>query len=157
LDLTINFEVSGTGWAKCTLHSAESVSTITASYLSDALRRLVLAATAVVSGFSQVTFCFDEEPGEYRWIISSPRINEVTVDIRKFGELWGERPDADGEHIFQTKCLPVTFASAVSKAANTVLASMGESEYAEKWSEHPFPTAQLQELDRLLFLEERVA
>ena len=157
LSLTIEFEISGTGWARCKLADAQSSFTVTASYLSDALRHLLLAATAVISGFSCVTFRFDEEPGEYRWVITTPRINEVVVEILWFQELWGERPNSAGDVVFRTVCLPQAFAAAVSKAAHTVIGGMGETGYAERWAEHPFPKTQLQELDRLLELEDRVA
>ena len=153
MQLTIEFQVTGVGWAECKVADEVSACTVTGLYLSDALRHLVLAATAVLSQFSRVTFRFDEEPGEYRWVISSPRINEIELTILEFHELWGEKPDAEGTLLFHTKCLPLTFSEAVYKAASDVLATLGESGYAEQWSEHPFPKLQLQELGRLLELE----
>src|SRR5687768_17732149 len=99
LDLT--YRLTGTGWAECTLSDENSSCTVTASYLSDALRHLVVAATAVVSGFSRITFQFDEEPGEYRWVIETPRMNEIELRVLEFPELYGEKPDADGKEIFR--------------------------------------------------------
>ena len=64
LKLIINFSLTGVGWADCHVADETSSCNVTASYLSDALRHLVLAATAVLSGFRSVTFGFDEEPGE---------------------------------------------------------------------------------------------
>ena len=157
MQLTIDFRVTGVGWAECEIADEASSCTVTASYLSDALRHLVLAATAVLSHFSQVTFHFDEEPGEFRWIVSTPRINEVQVQILNFPQRWGERPDSEGTSLFSTTCLPLTFAEAVHKAASKVLSTFGEAGYAEQWSEHPFPVLQLQELERLLGLEHRDA
>jgi hypothetical protein len=153
LDLT--YRLTGTGWAECTLSDENSSCTVTASYLSDALRHLVVAATAVVSGFSRITFQFDEEPGEYRWVIETLRMNEIELRVLEFPELYGEKPDADGKEIFRTKCLPVTFAAAVCNATADLLAMLGESGYAAQWCEHPFPTLQFQELQRLLELEAR--
>jgi hypothetical protein len=148
--LSIDYKLTGLGWAECIVADESRSCTVSASYLSDALRSLVLAATAVASGFRAVTFRFDEEPGEYRWVIRSPRLNEVELSILEFPQLWGDRPDEEGQEIFQTKCLPLTFAEAVLAAAKNLRESLGESGYAEKWAEHPFPVSQLQELERLL-------
>ena len=123
---------------------------VTASYLSDALRNLVLAAAAVQSGFLRLTFRFDEEPGEYRWVIRSPRPNEIELEILSFHELWGVQPDSEGKCLFKTRCLPETFAKAVAAAAHSVLEEHGEAGYLDRWSEHPFPSVQLSELNRLI-------
>jgi hypothetical protein len=148
--LTIEYRLDGTGWSECTLTNGEDKCELTASYLSDALRNLVLAATTVASGFTRVSFGFDEEPGEYRWVISSPRLNEIELEILYFHELWGGKPDAEGKSLFKTRCLPEDFAAAVQTAARGVLERYGEAGYIELWHEHPFPSAQLAELDRLL-------
>jgi hypothetical protein len=152
--LAIDYRLSGTGWAECTLSDESSSCELTASYLSDALHNLVTAATAVLCGFSQTTFRFDEEPGEYRWIISSPRINEIQIEIREFDQLWGDQPNESGRLLFQTVCLPETFARAVAKAAEKLLEKHGEVGYRDQWAEHPFPAKQLAVLhDQLNQLE----
>jgi hypothetical protein len=150
--VTIEYRLDGTGWSECTLINGEEKCELTASYLSDALRNLVLAATAVASGFTRVSFGFDEEPGEYRWVISSPRLNEIELEILSFDELWGGKPDPEGKSLFKARCLPEDFAVAVAvqAAAHGVLERYGDAGYMKLWHEHPFPSAQLAELDRLL-------
>ncbi len=155
MHLAIEYRLSGTGWAECTIKDESSSCEVTASYLSDALHNLLIAATAALSGFSQVSFRFDEEPGEYRWVISSPRVNEIQLEIREFDELWGSRPNEEGRLLFQTVCLPETFAKAVASAAESVLTTHGESGYLEKWAEHPFPAKQYAVLIDLLKQLER--
>ena len=150
--LIVNLELTGLGWADCHIADETSSCKVTASYISDALRHLVLAATAVLSGFRSVTFAFDEEPGEYRWVISTPRLNEIELTILSFPQLWGDKPDSEGKCLFRTKCRPRVFAEAVNAAATEILNTMGERGYAERWVEYPFPTAQLNELQRLLTL-----
>ena len=148
--LAITYRLSGTGWAECSLTDGQASCDITASYLSDSLRCLVLAATAVISGFKRVSFGFDEEPGEYRWNICSPRLNEIELEILTYSELWGGRPDADGRSLFKTRCLPEVFAETVHATAQQLLNEYGEAGYLKQWVEHPFPSAQLAELTRLL-------
>jgi hypothetical protein len=147
--LSVHFRLIGTGWAECQIADETSSCTVTASYLSDALRHLLLAATAVVSEFRRVTFKFDEEPGEFRWVISSS-LSEIDITILEFRQLSGDSPDTQGAVRFRTVCRPRTFAEAVCNAATGVLSTLGESGYAEKWSAFPFPMLQYQELRRVL-------
>jgi len=153
MHFTIAYRITDLGWSECVVSDEKNTCTVTASYLSDALGHLLLAATAVVSLFSRVTFSFEEEPGEYRWFITSPRINEIEVEIIDFNETWSGKPDDAGKSIFETRCLPDTFARAIFSAAQQVLEEHGEAGYAEKWGEHPFPIGQFRELERILALQ----
>lgn len=146
MHIQIDYRLTGSGWAECTLSSDERTCLLTASYLSDALRNLVLAANGVLAGFSALTFSFDEEPGEFRWVITTPRLNEIQIEVLQFPELWGGRPDAEGDSVYVSSCRPVVFAKAVADAARRVLETYGESGYREIWDEHPFPMAQYLEL-----------
>ena len=150
MPLNISYRLSGVGWAECTVGDGQATCTVTASYLSNALENLVLAANALLSRFTALSFSFDEEPGEYRWVITSPRLNEIELKILSFGELWGDKPDAEGQLVFRTRCTPETFAGSVHGAAAAVLAEHSEAGYHEKWSEYPFPMAQFEQLSRAL-------
>ena len=150
MTFTLSYRLTGTGWAECSLSDGQASCVIRASYLSDCLLNLVLAATAVASGFTRVSFRFDEEPGEYRWVITSPRLNEIELEILSFDELWGGRPDDEGRSLFKTRCLPEVFAKTVHDVAQQLLAEHGETGYLAKWVEHPFPSVQLSELNRLV-------
>jgi hypothetical protein len=150
MKLDIAFRLTGQGWAECRLVDENAESTVTASYLSDALRHLVLAATAVLSGFRRVTFTFDEEPGQFRWVISSLRMNEIELNLLEFKNLWSDESDSEGVRIFRTICRPRVFAEAVDAATSKLLCEIGEVGYAERWGQHPWPSLQYQELKRLL-------
>ena len=67
--LKIDFRLTGSGWAECTVHADGCECEVSASYLSDALGKLVLAGVAVLADAQSVAVGFDEEPGEYRWAI----------------------------------------------------------------------------------------
>lgn len=150
MQLSIEYRLTGVGWAECRATCGEASCLTSASYLSDALGDLVRAATALLSGFSAVTFSFEEEPGEYRWVIRSPRVNEIDLAIFEFADLYAWLPDSEGQEVFRIRCVPETFARAVFEAATRVLVEEGEAGYAQKWLEHPFPIHQLRELQRLL-------
>ena len=148
--ILIDYRLTGVGWSECTISSGDESCLTSASYLSDALGNLVRAANCLLSGFSAITFSFEEEPGEYRWVICSPRPNEIDLVILQFPDLYGGQPDHEGQEIFRVRCVPEAFAVAVYEAASRILDEEGETGYAEKWAEHPFPTQQLKELRRLL-------
>ena len=101
-------------------------------------------------GCGRISFGFDEEPGEFRWVIKQSDINELEVEIRSFDELWSGKPDEEGTVLFRTRCRPITFAKLVHTAAQKILDELGETKYWERWAEHPFPAAQFLELGRLI-------
>jgi hypothetical protein len=51
------------GWADCTVRADGNDCKLSASYLSDALGKLILAASAVLADAHSVSVGFDEEPG----------------------------------------------------------------------------------------------
>ena len=114
----------------------------------------MLAALGLVSGFTAVTFAFDEEPGEYRWVMRSTSRNSMELRLLVFDERRGNQADADGRLLLATRCRPVAFARAVRSTAEAVLDKHGEAGYEEKWAQHPFPTRQLYLLGQALELPE---
>jgi hypothetical protein len=153
MDLTITYELVGTGWARCTIADERERAEITASYLSDALGRLVLGALGVLAGFHSVGFGFDEEPGGYRWLIEATDGDKVQV------RLLAMEPGAGPHHagarvLFDTLCRPLTFARAVQAAASDVLLVHGEAGYRSRWAEHDFPARPLHLLTEALALPE---
>lgn len=150
MNLEIDYQLSGKGWADCVVSIAGERCEISASYLSNALRNLILAANGALTGLRSVSFSFDEEPGEYRWVSHSPRPNEIEVEILEFQELWGWKPDSEGKSLLKFRCQPIDFAKAVQATATKLLEKHGESGYLEKWSEHPFPMVQYIDLTKMI-------
>jgi len=137
--LTIEYCVVGSGWAECNISFDKTSIKITASYLSDALGNLILGAIAILSGFSRISFGFDEEPGEYRWCIQLIDSGDISLKILSFDELWSNKPDSEGKEILHIESNPLEFGKAVQKAALAVLEKHGADGYLETWVEHPFP------------------
>ncbi|MCV2423489.1 hypothetical protein [Paucibacter sp. DJ2R-2] len=154
MQLSITYELVGSGWSKCTIEDGEESCSVSASYLSDALGNLVVAAFSALSGFASISFGFDEEPGEYRWVIEQTEPNQIQIQILEFEDLWGCKPNADGKVLLSTTCRPLVFAAAVQRAAAAVLAEHGEEGYLGKWMEHPFPIRQLSLLSELVAARE---
>lgn len=140
----ISYKLVGTGWSECTVQTGTCRAEVSASYLSDALGNLVLSALAVASGFRTVEFGFDEEPGEYRWVIEATDNNSVRVRLLEFPELWGHKANDVGRLLLEASITPLLYAKAVQTCAAAVLQEHGVKGYAEKWAEHPFPQQELE-------------
>ena len=146
MGINVNFTLDGVGMARCSVTSENVHCEITASDLSDALGDLLLAATAALSGFHSISFGFDEEPGEYRWIIETISAQRLKVQILEFPQLWGLRPNSEGKVLFQAEVDSLEFGRAVQAAATNVLATHGVDGYAKLWMLCPFPSEHLRVL-----------
>ncbi|SFU61616.1 hypothetical protein [Nitrosospira multiformis] len=149
MTLSITYVLTGTGWASCTIETVDTKVTLTASYLSDALGSLVVSGIAVLSGFDTCSFGFDEEPGEYRWVITAvPHM--IQIHVLEFAELWGWRPNSQGKLLLTFKCARLVFAKAVHAAALAVLEQHGIDGYEEQWVHAKFPERQVALLGALI-------
>ncbi|MFZ5543951.1 MAG: hypothetical protein ACOZJZ_10350 [Pseudomonadota bacterium] len=155
MSLTIEYRLAGSGWADCAIQLEGRTCQISASYLSDALGNLILAAAAVVAGVHSVSVGFDEEPGEYRWAVVKSGGNEVNVRLLEFQELWGNAPDSEGKLLLEFAIRPLEFGKAVANAARAVLQEYGAAGYKERWVEHDFPIRQFELLTELIARWER--
>lgn len=144
MSLAIEYRLLNAGWAECTVRVGSISQELSASYLSDALGNLVLAAVGVLAGLHCVATSFDEEPGEYRWVIERASGADISLKVVAFDELWANKPNSEGKVLVETTCHPLLFGEAVHRAATAVLAEHGEAGYREKWVEHDFPSRQLE-------------
>jgi hypothetical protein len=150
LSIEFRYHLTGAGWSECTLIVDDAHVTVTASYLSDALRSLISAVCRVLEGTDGATAAFDEEPGEFRWRLFRIDDELVRVMILEFDDLWSDKPDSDGKPIFDVRCRLQTFAGAVYDGCKQLLAEHGHEGYKEQWHEHDFPDSEFEELKRLL-------
>lgn len=141
--LRISYAIVGTGWSECVVEVGAKRVEVSASYLSDALGNLVLSALAVAAGFRAIEFGFDEEPGEYRWVLEALDNNALRFRLLEFPDLWGHKSNDEGRLLLEASTTPVAFAKAVRACASAVLQEYGAKGYAEKWAEHCFPEREL--------------
>ena len=143
----IDYQLTGVGWARCAIRFGETHCEIGASYLSDALGKLVLGAVAVAAGMHSISLGFDVEPGEYRWVITDQPQRAVRVSILEFDELWSRLPDSQGRELLSFVCDPFDFAEAVWVAATRVREAWPGAMYRERWHDHDFPSHALAMLE----------
>jgi hypothetical protein len=149
VSIAIKYDLVGTGWSACRVVLGDEQIEVTASYLSDALGNLSAGAVLLLEGADEVRFSFDEEPGEYRWIIRQAN-DEAHLRILGFDRLWGNQPDEEGQLLLDTRLTPRDFARAVRDALVAVRDRFGPAGYRERWVDHDFPEVELNRLDELL-------
>ena len=130
-NVTIDYKLTGTGWAICHIDLFGTRYTVTASYLSDALLALVNGTNHLLAGGAEARFSFDEEPGEYRWILRRTGDGGLAVRILAFPQLWGGKPDEDGDVLADATCQLGEFARALLLALNSVLEEVGVAGYRD--------------------------
>ncbi|MEM6990090.1 MAG: hypothetical protein AAF721_06325 [Myxococcota bacterium] len=138
--VSIGYYVVASGWGLCVLAAPGQATTVSCSYLEDALGDLVdLARAALDSGEGRCSFV--EEPGEYRWIFGS-----LGLRVLWFPEQYGTRPDREGESLFEVACTCLELARAILRCASDVEQRYGRANYMSLWREHPFPGERLDKL-----------
>ncbi len=147
--MRIEFALVGTGWLRADLYVAGLHATTTASYLSHALADLVLACALVGEGIDHVECRWTQEPGWALWSferVAAERVRMRVVDSADDDDgvtppaAGGGRVLVDVGHDLRRLLL------AVLAAVDELYADVGDDGYAERWGEHPFPSASVDRL-----------
>ncbi|MEM6293240.1 MAG: hypothetical protein AAGA54_18340 [Myxococcota bacterium] len=142
--ISLGYYVVGVGWGLYVLASPKGATTVSCSYLEDALGDLVdLGRAAMDSNEGRCSFA--EEPGEYRWMF-----NAAGLRILWFPETYRNRPNSEGEVVFEVACSGLELARAIERCASDVERRYGSESYRTLWRAHPFPGERLAELRRLV-------
>jgi hypothetical protein len=143
--MEFSYRLIGTGWAEARIADERSHAVLTASYLTDALGDLLSALVMLKRGEKDVSFSWEEEPGEYEWTFR--RLDsEVELRIESFADQYARTKDEVGSVIFATRQPLGVVIQAVTREARDLLDELGPEEYARRWVEHPFPVRELREL-----------
>ena len=135
----IDYNLIGRGWSECVLQVDDKKIVLIASYLSDALYNLLYATIRIVKDLNCGTVKFQEEPGEYRWILTRLTKDRLNIRILWFGNSFSTQIDEEGKVIFEAECRLRTFAGAVLSASQKLLEEYGMEGYKEEWVNHEFP------------------
>jgi hypothetical protein len=77
----LHYELTGTGWSKCTVRPSRKSYTFNASYESDALGSLVIAAISLLSDINTISFEFFGNDGTWIWIVERHPRDGLMVEI----------------------------------------------------------------------------
>ncbi|MFF6873661.1 hypothetical protein [Streptomyces sp. NPDC012450] len=145
--LHFSWELSGSGWATCSIWDGSAKHRDVVSYCTDALADVLKGVKGLYGPHGIQRFSFDLEPAEARWILRR-RGSAVDITIRHFPEMSAsfDAPDEKGTLVWMST-RPRTFLShTVLMAAERVLRTHGEDGYLKKWRLQPFPTTELKAL-----------
>ena len=142
--VAFHYELTGAGWAEAKISIGKKSTTVTASYLSDALGDLAHAAIAVLRDRRPAAAVFTEEPGEYLWVLMPRPADRLELHITFEQVPIGKSVVLEGE------CSLRDFAAAVLSELERLEGKHGRDGYQELWVEYPFPAQQLEELRNLL-------
>jgi hypothetical protein len=145
----LDYHLDGTGWSRATVADQDQTAHLTASYLSDALGDLTRATLALVRGARQATISWEEEPGEYRWLLTRTG-GDLAIRILWFDDADTQQPDEAGRVVFATTCILTTFATALARQLQQLLDDLGVDGYKRQWVRHDFPLSELEALNHLL-------
>lgn len=145
-DIAIRFQVTGAGWARVEIDVGDEHLEYVVSYLSDALRDLVVAVTQVLEGSPSAALQHLDEPGKRTWMIFRYGWGPyVDLDISE------QRSDtAVTVRLRARKLGVVDLGQAVLRAADAELDRLGLVGYVEQWILHPYPTVAVERLRSVL-------
>lgn len=149
-DLRFDWELSGSGWARCRIADGSSERVDVVSYCTNALADLLHGVAGLYGRARVQRFSFDLEPAEARWVLRGDG-SEVDMAIYRFPDMSAgfDATDQEGDLVWASTRPRSLLSHVVMEAAQSVLRLHGEDGYLARWVQHPFPVAALQDLRRL--------
>ena len=146
--MTIDYRLTGAGWATATIATSGQRVEMTVSYLHDSLKQLAEAGIQLGSGASNATVVFMDEPGEHQMLLESTPPDHLSLEIRWFDDWnsWDMHPADQYTVVLQARVLLEEFRQSVITAMREILDTWGVAGYKSEWGEHDFPGV---EYDRL--------
>lgn len=139
-----SLKLIGRGWTKATITNGSEEISVTGTYLSDAIRDFIMVITTIVEGAENVTCSWQEEPGQYRWLISR-RDGSIELSILWYDKAFSHQRNEDGQQIFSCTADLRRFGKSVQRELDRMVYEYGVEGYKRTWN-YDFP---LRELDRL--------
>jgi hypothetical protein len=139
--MRFEFRLTGHGSATAEIDDEAAHLEVIASYISDPLGDLLHALWRLMEGDPEARCSWEDEPGEYRWIMNR-EIDEVVLRILEFPNSHPAQPDDLGRLVFQTRQGISTFARAIALGASRTLEVNGDVGYRDGWG-RPFPSRTL--------------
>lgn len=146
--IKIAFILAGHGWADCLISDGRVAVKRPASYTTDALGDLVQAILDLENSKEMITFSFDGEPTETRWILSSNG-TKVRIVINEHEEIHMQEDNDDGNLLLEIQCTYAEILQSVNNLCSTILAQMTAEEFRKQWG-HDFPLKNFRKSQELL-------
>jgi hypothetical protein len=145
--VTFSYELTGSGWAHGNFTIGDQHISLPASYVSDGLRDLLLAVSALANGADEAFVTWSEEPGCHELQFNSVS-GRCHLRIRYFPDLWPKGDRESGVIQFDIDCNLGEFCRAVATGVREFFDEIGAEAYENQWHLHPFPAAELARLEQ---------
>jgi hypothetical protein len=136
------------GSLEATVDAGGSSLDMVASYLSNAPADLTWELRALLEGAERVTCRWQEEPGEYRWVMERQG-DHLRVRILWFKETFSRQGDEEGETLLEGGCDLLRFATEWRDELRSLLNELGDAGYREQWH-YEFPRRDVCRLEELI-------
>jgi hypothetical protein len=115
------------------------------SYLSDALGDMAQATVSLMTGADSAIFSFQDEPGEWRWVLQRGEADSLSIRIYRseINFAWKLKPVVE---VFYCECVVLDFVGQVFAILHTILKEHGVEGYKQRWRNFEFPIAVYQKL-----------
>lgn len=147
--MRLHYDLQDAGWATVTVECGDQKVEMTASYLHDSLRDLASAARALMSSETQATVVFMDEPGEHQMVLRRINDKEVDLEITWYDDWrsW-KMHEGPGRRRLSGKTTIAHVRGQVLSELRRLLDENGETGYLGKWGQHPFPIAEMLDLEQ---------
>jgi hypothetical protein len=144
------YQLAGAGWADARISDGGRCRDMSVSYLSDALGDMARSALHLLRGSRDVSFAFEDEPGEHRWILTRGTSDSLRVRILWFKDTFSARLYDQGTEVFTCDCDVLDFVGQVSAVLQNIITDDGIDGYKRRWQNNDFPLDTFNEIQRLL-------
>lgn len=148
--MRIEYQLAGAGWADARISDGSSSREMEVSYLSDALGDMAQGALQMLRGAREVSFSFQDEPGEHRWTLIRGEEDSLRIRIFWSKEAFNHRFPRHATEVFSCDCAVLDFVGQVSYVLQTLLLEEGLDGYRRRWLSHEFPLGVFNEIQRRL-------
>lgn len=107
-------------------------------------------AVQLLRGVREVSFSFQDEPGEHRWTRIRGEADSLRIRIFWSKETFNHRFPRHATEVFSCDCAVLDFVGQVSWVLQTLLHEEGLDGYRRRWLSHEFPLGAFEEIQRLL-------
>lgn len=140
------------GWADPVIEDGDARLEMTASYMTDALGDLLNALIQLVNGRGEAECNWTQEPAGWQWNFVRPNDVEVELEIRFSDDSFqnGWDPESEEAVRFRSRAALSELVGSIADGARRSLDEFGVDGFAAQWNMHPFPSLQLQALQKWL-------
>lgn len=151
MTFSIEYQLTGAGWAEVVFQQDTANIAMTVSYLRDSLKELADAAIQLSKGDRNALVVFMDEPGEHQVHISSDECELLQIEVRWYSDWasWNIGSQKRYKQVGELTTQVEQFRHQVLDVLNMLYVEVGTEGYREQWGEHDFPMDSYRRLEAI--------